>query len=131
MQRDDASKHRSKSSKQLNIKNDHPEAVLQQLCWVSIYKESLQAVCKHQQSFLLSSCPSACHITSIISITEDGGKCALYVPLLKTHTCCPHSLLRSLWGVVVPSGVTGTRGPPLERSGQGPSARHFGRCYDG
>ncbi len=89
MQCDDDSKHRSKSSRQLNFKNDHSEAVLQQLCWVSIYKESLQAVCKHQQSFRLSSCPSACHITSVISITEDGEKCALYVPLLKTHTCCP------------------------------------------
>ncbi len=104
MQRDDDSKHRTKSSRQLNFKNDHSKAVLQQLCWVSIYKVSLQAVCKHQQSFRLSSCLLACHITSVISITEGGEKCALYVPLLKTHTCCPHSLLCSLWGVVVPSG---------------------------
>lgn len=101
MQHDNDSKHRSKSSRQFNFKNDHSDAALQQLCWVSIYKGSLQAVCKHQQSFLLSPCPSVCHIPSIISVTEDGREiCALHATIKNMHLL-PCS---TLWGVVVPLG---------------------------
>jgi len=85
------------------LKNDHSDAALQQLHWVSIYKGSLRAVCKHQQPFLLSSCPSACHIPSIISVTEDGVvivACALHATIKNMHLL-PCS---TLWGVVVPLG---------------------------